>query len=87
MSWTRNGAYRRHKPALVLIVGQETEIDTGNEMYGLTFTANGEYLLSVEVDVVRVWRVKDGERVAILPVRRVGYVTVSRDGRWIAAAS
>ena len=54
----------------------------------MTFTANGEYLISGGWDGVRVWRVKDGERVATMKVQGVvNCVTVSNDGKWIATGS
>ena len=54
----------------------------------LTFTANGEYLVSGGDEGVRVWRVKDGDRVATMKVKdSVGSIAVSKDGRFIAAES
>ena len=75
---------------LVLIAGQELsdriEIDAGGEVRAVTFTANGEYLVSDGPGGVRVWRVKDGERVATMKVEDgVHSLAVSKDGRFIAA--
>ena len=53
----------------------------------MTFTANGEHLVSGGSGCVQVWRVKDGERVATMKVRIVVSVAVSKDGRFIAAGS
>lgn len=53
-----------------------------------TFTANGEYLVGGTTKDVQVWRVKDGERVATMPMEhKVVCVAASRDGRWIAAGT
>ena len=76
----------------MLIARQEhtqlIEIDAGNEVYAVTFTANGEYLVSGGWQSVQVWRVEDGKRVLNLPVKRgVECVAVSKDGKWVAAGS
>ena len=77
--------------ALVLIAGQEysqcTEIEAGDWLYALTFTADGEYLVSGTMNGVQVWRVKDGKGVATMPMEHVYCVAVSKDGRFIAAGS
>jgi WD40 repeat protein len=71
--------------------GQErsliTEIDTNNEIRAVTFTANGEHLVSGGTEGVRVWRVKDGTQVASMQVGFVRCLAVSKDGRWIAAGT
>ena len=53
----------------------------------MTFTANGEHLVSGGWEGVRVWRVKDGERVPMMKTGDVKCVAVSKDGRFIAAGS
>ena len=54
----------------------------------MTFAANGEYLVGGTSGGVQVWRVKDGKRVATMPVQRgVRCLATSRDGRWIAGGS
>ena len=78
----------------MLIIRQEHRdpsigIDVGNEVYAVTFSANGEYLLSGGPGGVRVWRVEDRTQVARMGAR-YGYVSclaVSKDGRWIAAGT
>ena len=54
----------------------------------MTFSANGEYLLSGG-EGVRVWRVEDGKRMATMETeaREVLCLAVSKDGRWIAAGT
>ena len=61
----------------------------------MTFSANGEYLLTSGPTgkgvqfAVGVWRVEDGEleQTATVQVRAVECLTVSKDGRWIAAGT
>ena len=55
----------------------------------MTFTVNGKYLVSGgHEEAIQVWRVKDGKRVAAMKVQGVvNCVTVSKDGRWIAAGT
>ena len=60
----------------------------------MTFSANGEYLLScVRDQYVGVWRVQDGKRVAMMATGVQGNVdevlclAVSKDGQWIAAGT
>ena len=76
--------------ALSLIIAQEqqdsqVEINVGNKLWAVAFSANGEYLLSGNDSGVQVWRVVDGEHLATIKARRVLCLAVSRDGRWIAA--
>ena len=75
----------------MLIAGQDytqsIEIDAGHLVNTLSFTTNGEYLVSGGDGVVQVWRAKSGECVATMPARHVYCVAVSKDGRWIAAGS
>ena len=53
----------------------------------MTFTANGEYLVSGGEKGIQVWRVKDGERVTTMRAMHIECVAVSKDGRFIAAGS
>jgi len=75
----------------MLTVGQERrdrmEIDVGGELYAVTFSANGEYLLSGGQDVVQVWRVEDGKQMARMEMKTALCVAVSKDGGWIAAGT
>jgi WD40 repeat protein len=64
------------------------EIDVGIEVDPVTFSANGEYLLTGGWKGIRVWRVEDGKQMAIaLEVEKVKCFGVSKDGRWIAAGT
>jgi WD40 repeat protein len=64
------------------------EINVGSGVSSVTFSANGEYLLSGGGEGVGVWRVKDGKQIATMAlVWGVQCLTVSRDGRWIAAGT
>ena len=74
----------------MLTAGQECpqsiEIDTGGEVWAVAFTANSEYLVSGGRGGVRMWRTKDGKRVATMQAEYgARCVAVSRDGRFIAA--
>ena len=78
--------------ALKLIIGQEhrdlpVEINVSSEVYAVTFSANGEHLLSGDDQGVRVWRVEDGKQAARMEAKDVRCLTVSKDGRWIAAGT
>ena len=55
----------------------------------MTFTANGEHLVGGSTMGVRVWRVKDGNQVAMMPAKGsiIQSVVASNDGRWIAAGT
>ncbi|KAF8552314.1 WD40 repeat-like protein [Imleria badia] len=62
------GACWKIGAALMLTVGPASphvEIDVGSKIFAMTFTANGEYLISGGSGV-RVWRVKDGEEMATM---------------------
>ena len=76
---------------LVLIVEQDysqlIEIDAGDWVRVVSFTADGEHLLSGGEEGVQVWRIKDGKRVAAMQVRGVWSIAVSKDGRFIAVGS
>ena len=64
-----------------------TEIDVGRNVEVLTFTANGEYLVTGEEEV-RVWRVKDGKQVARMETQRpVVSLAASKNGKWIATGT
>ena len=86
-----NGCVLRDEVRFVLIVGleypQAIEVEAGDRINGLAFTANGEHLVSGGWEGVQVWRVKDGERQATMKVGIVWSVAVSKDGRFIAAGS
>ena len=74
----------------MLTIGQErsapTEIDAGQHVCALTFTANGEYLVSSHKEEVRVWQVKDGKQVARMKTgHHVVSLAASKNGKWIAA--
>ena len=81
----------------MLIAKQEysriIDINTGDSVWALRFTANDEYLVSGGNASVRVWRVKDGSPVTTLrtkqgpPLKNVECVAVSKDGKFIAAGS
>jgi WD40 repeat protein len=53
----------------------------------VTFSANGEDLLTSDDEGVRVWRVEDGKQMATMKARVVHCLAVSKDGRWIAAGT
>ena len=90
-SSTMNGVCWGDGPALMLTIGQErsapTEIDVGQNVEALTFTANGEYLVTGHQKEVRVWRVKDGKQVARMETAYVLSLAASKDGKWIAAGT
>ena len=51
----------------------------------MTFSVNSEYLLSSDDKAVRVWRVRDDERITSLEAEETPDLVVSKDGRWHAA--
>ena len=64
------------------------EIDAGEDVRALTFTANGEYLVSGDTKGVGVWRIKDGKQVARMETRDwVFSLAASKNGKWIAAGT
>ena len=75
----------------MLIVVQErhelTEIDAGSNVYAVTFSTNGEHLVSGGEDsILQVWRVEDGKRTATMETDgAVLCLAVSKDERWLAA--
>ena len=76
----------------MLIVEQEhcepTEIDVGSSVWVVTFSTNGEYLVSGGEGGVQVWRVEDRKRTATMETDGTVYcLAVSKDGRWIAAGT
>jgi WD40 repeat protein len=74
----------------MLTIGQGAtlvEIDGGRPIWAVTFSANGEYLVSGDSRAVRVWRVADGEEVGTMAAYDVRSIAVSKDGRWIAAGT
>ena len=76
---------------MVLIIEQEpplTETNVSHKINTVTFTANGEYLVSGGSEDVRVSRVQDGKRMATMATSgKVSCLAVSKDGRWIAAGT
>jgi WD40 repeat protein len=74
----------------MLIVREEDspliKINGNSDLWAVVFAANGEYLVSSENDV-RVWRVEDGKKMATMEAKDVLCLTVSKDGRWIAAGT
>ena len=77
----------------MLTIGQErstpTTIDVGQDVRRLTFTANGEYLVSGHEEEVRVWQVKDSRtQVARMETQQtVLSLATSKNGKWIAAGT
>ena len=76
----------------MLTIGQDlsapAEIDAGQNVCALTFTANGEYLVTGSSKGVGVWRVKDGKQVARMETRiDVLSLAASKNGKWIAAGT
>ncbi|KAF8550490.1 hypothetical protein OG21DRAFT_1513946 [Imleria badia] len=69
-----------------MIASPHMEIDVGVELRAVTFTANGEYLVSGGTEV-QVWRVEDGKKIATMKAGAVFSLAVSKDGRWIAAGT
>ena len=64
------------------------EIDAGEDVRAVTFTANDKYLVIAGAAGVQVWQSKDGERVATMQAKAaLRCVAVSEDGRFIAAGS
>ena len=63
------------------------EIKVGGRANVVTFSANGEYVLSGGKGGVRVWRVEDGEQMATMETETAFGLAVSKDGRWIAAGT
>jgi WD40 repeat protein len=63
------------------------EIDGGSEIKAVMFTVNGEYIVGGGDDGLRVWRAKDGKRMATMAARDVNCLAVSKDGRWIASGT
>ena len=76
----------------MLTIGQErsapTEIDVGQNVQALTFTLNGEYLVSGHEEEVRVWRVKDMKQVTRMETRiDILSLAASKNGKWIAVGT
>ena len=67
---------------------QPVEIDVGKDVWALTFTANGEYLVSGHEKEIRVWRINDGKQVARMETGwHVISLAASKNGKWIAAGT
>jgi WD40 repeat protein len=60
-------------------------IETGNRraVFSVAFHSDGMQLLSGTGDVLRRWRVADGQEVANQMANRTSSISVSRDGKWI----
>ena len=90
-SSTINGVCRWDAPALMLTIAQAhsepTEIDVGQDVRTLTFTANGEYLVTGHEEEVRMWRIKDGTQVVRMEIGLVLSLAASKNGKWIAAGT
>ena len=76
----------------MLTIGQErsapAEIDVAQNVCALTFTANGEYLVTGDEKGVGVWRVKDRTQVARMETQHIVLsLAASKDGKWIAAGT
>ena len=75
----------------MLTIGQESshpiEIDAGSKAWAVTFSANGEYIVSGHNKEVRVWGVEDGKQLAKMETGAVNCVAVSNDGKWIAVGT
>ena len=75
----------------MLTIGQESsqpvEIDAGSKVWAVTFSANGEYIVSGDNENIRVWRVDDWKQLATIETGTVNCVAVSNDGKWIAAGT
>ncbi|KAF8123182.1 hypothetical protein EV363DRAFT_1587463 [Boletus edulis] len=67
---------------------QAIDIDIGRELRAMTFSANGEYIVSGDGEEVRVWRTEDGRQIAKMRTKStVSCLAVSKDGKWIAAGT
>ena len=77
---------------MILIAGQERssaiEINASYDLRAVTFSANGEHLLSSGlIQNVEMWRVQDGRRVATMEARQALCFAVSKNGKWIAGGT
>ena len=75
---------------MILIAGQERslpiKINVGGYLRRVTFSANGEHLLSSGLNV-QAWRVQDDQRVATIKAKNAVCLAVSKNGKWIAGAT
>ena len=62
-------------------------MDAGSKVWAVTFSANGEYIVSGDDEKVQVWRVDDQKQLATIETGNVNCVAVSNDGKWIAAGT
>ena len=60
------------------------EIDSGSEIRAVTFSANGEELVSADDESIRVWGVEVTKRMGATGIK---CLAVSKDGEWIAAGT
>ena len=63
------------------------EIDGREDIWAVTFSANGKDIVGGGQGNGGVWRVEDGKQMATLRARYVTCLAVSKDGRWIAAGT
>lgn len=64
------------------------ELESNAQTRTVAFAANGDYLLSGHYEMVRVWRMENGEEMsARIAARGVSCFAVSKDGRFIAAGT
>ncbi|KAN0088012.1 WD40-repeat-containing domain protein, partial [Tylopilus felleus] len=64
------------------------EINAGRDSHAVTFSANGEHLLSGgRYPNIGVWRKRDSQQVATIEAQNVLCLAVSKDGSWIAAGT
>lgn len=87
-SSTTTGAYCPDEGVLMLTVVQErSPLIIGDQLKAVTFAGNDEYLVSGHYRSVRVWRAEDGKEMGVMAAESVNCLTVSHDGRWIAAGT
>ncbi|KAF8129771.1 hypothetical protein EV363DRAFT_1336453 [Boletus edulis] len=63
------------------------EISVRSRLWAVTFSANGEFIVSGDNREVRVWRTDDGKEMATMSTGTVNCLAVSKDGKWIAAGT
>ncbi|KAI9462971.1 hypothetical protein HD554DRAFT_1425706 [Boletus coccyginus] len=76
-----------HRPATSSTMSERLKINVRGWLWAVTFSANGEYVLSGGQSGVQVWRVEDGKQMATMDTKTAFCLAVSKDGRWIAAGT